>query len=252
MLKNKTILVFLGVITLASLETQAGLIKNIRLGMGAAGFSQTLARDGLSQGWDYGFSQTFNDKIYNFGTTQLTLNGALQGKLLLGTRGIPQAELILTPTTIGYDYTFFDGVRKLQIENGLFSIANADIKINQYGAYDINLQITNEATLIGDGANPVSIPLSFEIGPINVHGQWLIDLINLTLGKQFGFTLPGGAADQIVSDLNQQFDQQMKQAVASYYDQADAPAGLTLSPVPEPASLLFLALGTTLVFRRRK
>jgi hypothetical protein len=237
------------IIAFASLETRADLLEDFRWGLGAAGFKQQINRSYLQNGQSLSFSQDFSDKEYEFGFAEIALTGTLQGEIGYNKRPVPGVELKLKTPNGGITYNYSDiiGGKKYYIENGLIN-ADTEMEINKYGIYDIQLHTTNKATLICDDPNIPSIPLSFETGPINLHGQVLIDLINLIFGRE---VLPGGAAYQI-PNFPQLVSQQMEKAVADYYAQADTPAGLTLSPVPEPATLLFLTLGTTLVLRRRR
>jgi hypothetical protein len=263
---KKTMALILGVLGLVSVEADASLFTNFRYAMGYLGFQQQLSRNLLGDGWTYNFSQNFLDKEYDFGNAEVTLNGFLKGTVDITNRGIPEVEFDLnTPlgSPITYDFLATDGPHKLTVTNGTFGIQQKII-LNAWGGYDIQLRVQNRGLLVSDDPNAEAVPLDYDIGPIDVHGQWLVDLVNLTLGKALGFTLPGGSIDQVMAAFNQAIGDGFTQAINEMNNQitnqdlslplplepAMAPAGFTL--VPEPATLALLTLGSGLVLRRRR
>jgi hypothetical protein len=267
--KKITVCVWLGLFAALTVPASASELKDFRYGLGYAlnyaGFTQRLVQDqypGGGTGWTYDLSQVYNNKQYQFGNTTINLNGAVAGTFSISNRGYREVSMDLqTPTPLSYTYEAFVGDRKLHVDNGVFS-TNTKIKINEFGIYNIQMQVSNRGTLVDDGSTSYSFPLDYDIGPINFQGQFLIDLINMTLGKEFNFTLPGGAADQIVSALFAVNQQQMQKAIAAYEEQSSAkalaPAGLSIAsigtptPTPEPLSLVLMLLGFGYVSRRRK
>ncbi len=246
-----------------TVQASASEWKDIRAGtwyaLNYAGFQQQLTRDnypGDGTGWTYNISQAFDNKEYRFGNTNITLNGNVAGQFSYSTRGYSSIDLSWDIPGLDYTYESFVGDRKLHIDNGVFT-SKAKINVNQFGIYSIQLEASNRGTLIDDGATSYSFPLDYNLGPMNFEGQWLIDLINMTLGKQFGFTLPGGAADQIVSTLFAVNEQQMKKVLAAYESQIQStdtavPAGTSFQMVPEPVTVVLMLLGLGWVVRRRK
>lgn len=263
MSKHNRILAFVvTMIALSSVQADAGLFRNVRYALGYAGFQQQLTRDYIGDGWTFDFGTNWVNKEFNFGNEQLTLSGPIGGSVSITQRGIPQIKFNLnTPNGIAYNFFATDGPQRFTVDNGAFSIQQ-QIIVNQYGGYDVQLRVRNRGTLVSEGPNgTVSAPLDYDIGPIDIHGHWLVDLVNLTLGRAFDFTLPGGSIDQVVAAMNQAIngtlsdavDQLQSQITAAKVDLATlppAPAGAIIV-VPEPASLGLLILGAGLIRRRR-
>jgi hypothetical protein len=237
---------------LGAIQAQAGLFKDIRYAVGYAGFSQQLQRNIIGDGWTYNYGQTFNDKEYDFGNSELILNGTMNGSFNFTRRGIPEAELNLsTPNGLAYTYESTDGPNKFSIDDGFFNI-DQKISINEFGGYDIQLTVTNRGTLVYDGATQTSTPINYDIGPINVHGQWLVDVFNLTIGEALGFSLPGGGLDQITLGWDTLLEQQMQQIMDTAKAQdARAAAGMTITAIPEPMTLSLLVVGAGMLLRRK-
>jgi hypothetical protein len=269
MTKNKIrqAFAFFGLLAGLTVQATASDWKDIRGGawyaLNSAGFQQSLVQDQYGwplkgSGWTYNIGQTYNDKEYKFGNTTINLNGNVTGQFSFINRGYSSVDLSWeTPGGLGYTYEAFVGDRKLHIDNGIFN-TKAKININEFGMYSIELDVSNRGTLVDDGDVSYSFPLDYDLGPMNFEGQWLIDVINMTLGKQFGFTLPGGAADQIVSALFAVNQQQLQKVLAAYESQIQSgespiPAGSSFQMVPEPVSLVPMLLGLgSLAARRRK
>jgi hypothetical protein len=267
MTRNKILhaVAFFGLLAGLTVQAAASDWKDIRGGawyaLNYAGFQQSLTQDdypGDGSGWTYNIAQSFNNKEYRFGNTDITLNGNVAGQFSFINKGYTSIDMSWsTPGGLGYTYESFVGDRKLHIDNGVFN-STAKINVNQFGMYTVELDVSNRGTLVDDGATSYSFPLDYNLGPMNFQGQWLIDLINMTLGKQFNFTLPGGAADQIVSALFAVNQQQMAKVLAEYEKQIQStetavPAASSFAMVPEPVTVVLMLLGIGCwVGRRRK
>jgi hypothetical protein len=247
------------VLGFGTLSANADFIENLQYGLGYAGFSQQPQKNYEGDGWNYNIGTTFTDRKFDFGNVDITLNGAVTGQFGYTRRGIPEIEMIFnTPNGLTYDLDAFDGLNKYTVTDGQFFIAS-DIKLNLFGGYDIQLDISSAGELVSDDPNKAPIPLDFEMGPINIHGQWLVDLINITLGRALGFELPGGGLSQVV-DIYQQVANEQAQQVLAYtainndsavHELLGEQSAVSFSPVPEPMSLLILMIGS-LMIRRRK
>jgi len=235
------------VVILSTHIARANLVKDVGMGLGIAGLHPQITRDVFQDGWTLDYGTAFYDQTYDFGNVELTLNGALTGQFSIGQWGIDEFEFSLeTPGGLAFELVEFIGPDKTQIESGLLDITQ-DFKINQYGFYDVQLMITGRGELTGDHIDSPQ-DLSFDVGPIDIHGHWLVDVVNLTLGQAFGFVLPGGGADQIVMGYFNQADGTEKPLTEAII--TAKPAGINL--VPEPGTVLPLLLGLPLLYRFRR
>jgi len=237
--------------------SQAGIVKNLLYGLGAANLQPRIQRDLLADGWRLDFGQNFINQEYDFGNAQLTLNGPLEGNFSISQRGIDEFEYhINTPAGLTFDFLEFDGVNKIQVQDGSAYISQ-DFTINKYGFYDLQLSMSVRGTLISDDPLALSKPLDFDIGPINIHGHWLVDVFNLLIGKNIGYILPGGATDTIVMGYYQEKNLQQliaDEVVKKIPDVEDESLQMTapMIPLPEPGILTLILVGAGAIIRKRK
>ena len=236
--------------------SQAGIVKNLMYGLGAANLYPQVQRDILADGWRLNFGQNFVNQEYDLGNVQLTLNGPLQGHFSISKRGIDEFEYhIDTPTGLTFNLLEFDGVNKMQVQNGTAYIKQ-DFTINKYGFYDIQLNVSVRGTLTSDDPLNLSKPLDFDIGPINIHGQWLVDVFNLLIGRNIGYILPGGAADTMVmgytqeKNLQQMINDELAKKIPDVEDETlrfNSP----MIPLPEPSTIALIFIGIAGIIRRK-
>lgn len=236
------ILVLLSVI-LPAVSAEAGIVKNIRVGLGVMGFSSQLQKDIFADGWKLNFGQNFVDKEYDFGNSQLTVNGVLSGELSMSKRGIDEIEFNLdSGNGLAFDFLEFDGVNKMQVQNGLADI-NQKLTINRLGFYNLELTGSIRGTLVSDDPLALNEPLDLDVGPINIHGQWLIDVINAIFGER---VLPGGMADTMVMGWSE------KKSIIIDNTSVPSPEGMTIQNVPEPVTIIMMLAGFFMIFRTRR
>lgn len=238
--RSTIVLLLIAVVILGSgPAVQGDVIKDVLYGLGYTGFSTDIQYDYLQDGWTFDTIRTFEDYEFDFGNVELNVTGVVEGSASFSQRGIPEVELSLhTPGLIVFDLVEYDGINKVEVNDGILNV-DQDIKINKYGFYDIQMHIWGRGDLVSEGPLAGTQPFDFDLGPIDVRGHWLVDVVNLTLGRAFGFVLPGGAADQIVMGY---FDQaELADQILAGVDAA--PAGIAIAQVPEPATMLVLVMG---------
>jgi len=235
-------LVLAAAVVLGTTQAQGSLIEKAWQGLVFTGFSTQLQRNYFGDGWDFQFAQNFNAREFDFGTTELILNGTMLGTVSTTNRGIPEIEFSLNTSAGGLAYTLLadSGLTKTQIDNGQLNI-NQKLKINKFGFYTLDLTINSRGDVETDGSTE---NLDFDVGPIHVEGHILIDLINCILDLD----LPGGAPDMtlLLGDF------QANPNVLGQDDRQSDPKPDSVAIVPEPSSIILLLFAGTgmVVFRR--
>ncbi len=243
MLKKRIKTLVLLSVILPAANAEAGIVDSIRMGMGAMGFATRVQRDILSDGWKMSFGQNFVNKEYDFGNSQLTVNGLLSGDFSISKRGLDELEFNLdSGNGLTFDFLEFDGVNKMEVKNGIADISQK-LTINKYGFYNLELSGTLRGTLVSDDPLSLDKPLDMDIGPINIHGHWLVDVINAIFGKK---VLPGGMADNMVMGWSAEKHMILDNA------SAPSPAGIAIQNVPEPVTILMMLAGLLMIFRNRR
>lgn len=138
----------------------------------------------IPRGWRVDFIRVFGPDALgrpnsiDLGFADLTLNsGRVELRAQQSTRVMDTYMLSLnTPVPINYTFTLNTGVQDVNI-NGVFAMAENGM-INQYGFYDLQLNVSNRGEATSDGFALVDQQtLDYDIGPINVSGNIFTDIL---------------------------------------------------------------------------
>lgn len=146
---------------LALFDTQVGLQKNL-----------------LGDGWEATIVSPWNNKRFDFGLADLTLNGLVTTDLNYTRRIMPAVDFTSqTPQgPLAYTFNINDGIQDLTA-TGQMTINNKG-SLNVLGFYDLEVNISNRGQYSTEGYGLVdSGTLDFDLGPINVTGNIFIDAI---------------------------------------------------------------------------
>lgn len=217
-------------------------------GLYYAGLFPRVQRDIYQDGWVVDFGRTFVDTTYDFGNVEMTLNGALDGQFTIGHRGIDEISYSLsTPGGLAFQLVEWDGINEISVDDGLLNIEQ-NFKVNRYGFYTLEMNIVGRGTTVTNGILDDSAPIDFNVGPIDIQGHLLLDLVNVILYNAFGTYIPGGAFDAIVLGDFIQSDLAADLLAGATIEAQPEP---TAAAAPEPSTLLVLALGGIPLLWRR-
>jgi len=246
----------LAVVIVAGLAPAAhgDLMENVLTGFNIMGFGTVIERDYLQDGWNFRYAQVYSDDRYDFGNTEILLNGRLGGRVSIGRRGLDELGFaLLTEPPLAYQLVYYDGANRIEIGDGLIDV-DTEGRINQFGFYDVRYQSIVKGTMVIQGEVNTTKTFEYVTPAVDIHGHWLVDLVNLTLGRWMGFTLPGGATNNPLfvwdPDLQRQLAEEIAQGIAKTVGEEGFARSLTIAaPVPEPAAVVLLLLGVPLAWR---
>lgn len=163
---------------LAAAPVQAGVPKKVLVGLSEAGFNFVAEENFMSGGADLFVSRQFRGETLDFGATELTISGTPSFMLSTGGRGWEEIEITFDTggSPLNYSLTTDTG-NQITTLNGSFFL-DASAKINQFGYYDVQLDLSSRQTFENEGRYS-NDPLTedFDIGPINIRGNIFADLL---------------------------------------------------------------------------
>ncbi len=194
--------------------SQAAMWENVRQGLRLFGYQVGLERSVVGDGWTANAVAVYNNRTFNAGWAEMTLNGVVRGSAGYRLRGIPSAQFSLTTggQPLSYRFSVNNGVQDFDASGQI--LINIDTNINILGFYDTKIQISNRGGFSGDGfLSSTDNTFDFDIGPINTSGNIFADA--LAVLTQPIFTAQGvenpfakfSAKATKVSELNQTAEQ---------------------------------------------
>lgn len=172
---------------------QAGIFNKVARGLDIAGFQIVGFENPVSQSASVAAGANFQGNTIDFGDFDLTLVGPVTLMFESGGRRIPTLEVSISsglldinpngvftagaPQSLLYVANFDSGLNTTNITgNTLF---DARFSLNAFGSYDLRLQLSNRSTTtqIGRFDDVDPIDLDFDLGPINIEGNLIADLL---------------------------------------------------------------------------
>lgn len=245
------------------------------------------------RGWDLELDRSFGPdsrgrpETLDLGPLELTLDGDTQTTAGFTRRGFLIGNINSVASGLNYTLAGKTGAQDVVV-SGTFD-AQTNVEINQFGFYNITLAMSNTGStttvdgVVADGTENTD----FNIGPINVQGNLFVDAVVGLLGTLGADTSglealsPSSPIDRINDAIQEQLRATELVAGATFSPQIgpNAPNGLLAGQtaygppapsfrpnlsasavdgeggavVPEPSTMVLLALGAGLMaFRRRR
>jgi len=172
-------------VTLASLAAlalpavgQAAIWQNVRQGLQLFGYQVGLERSVVGNGWTANAVAVYNNRTFNAGWAEMTLNGVVRGSAGYRLSGIPSAQFSLNTggQPLSYSFSVNNGVQDFDATGQI--LINIDTDINILGFYDTRIQISNRGSFTGDGfLSSTENTFDFDVGPINTSGNIFADAL---------------------------------------------------------------------------
>lgn len=262
-----------GFVVLSVLGTaQADTLNYIGAALDYAGFDARGSRNPLSGGADLLVTRQFNGNVFDFGNTEVLLQGPVSLQVAAGGRIIPSIDLSFRTafnarsqqSTLSYNYLTDIGPQSTSI-NGSMQI-DAGFYVNALGFYDITLTSSNRSTITREGVVSDTETRDSDVGPVSISGNVFVDLLGVLVDpifEQSGRENPFATMSKLI-----QTDLQGHPLLWSTAEQRDAnfvslarhaamsTPGLTGreaatgAVVPEPTVLAMLLLGIPVVLHR--
>lgn len=159
---------------------QAGIWKDVALGLNLFDINISGERNLLGNGWTINANAVYNNREFDMGCADLTLNGILNASAGYTMRCCPEGKFSLNTgnTPLTYKFVLDTGVQNFYAEGSV--LINIDTSINTLGFYDQTLQISNRGVYGLEGwAAEAEKSMDFDVGPIDVSGNIFLDIIAL-------------------------------------------------------------------------
>lgn len=276
-----TVLVFTFAVVNGGKFARAGLVEEVATGLGAVGFDIVGQRMPLSGGIDLLVTRNFIGNPQDFGPWDIALQGPLSLSLNTGGRAVRELEVQLNtavneqvaPTPLNYVLTYDAGGQEAEISGNL--LINADMKINNFGWYELNLAYSSRQTVVRDGRFASDeLDFDFDAGPVVVSGNIYADILAVVTQPLFDaagqsniFAEFSGSAklNDVFSNSLADIEQSLLAGLTDVDSAASAAQFLSVGPhqvvptnaatgtvVPEPAMLLLMLAGLVALTVRRR
>jgi len=181
---HRLALTLVAVVTASPIAVRADVFRTVGLGLEAAGFDVRGQRNPASGGLDFLINNQFQDRTFDFGAWDLTLNGPISTQLSTGGRVLSNLDVALTTALnsdagaepLTYELNFDAGAQATRITGSL--LVDADLNLNAFGFYDLGLNYSTRQTVVNSGTvSNSTTDFDADLGPINVRGNIFADAL---------------------------------------------------------------------------
>lgn len=162
---------------LGAQATQAAPWAAVTKGLALFDTQIDLERNLLGDGYDVTVFSGYNNRRFDFGLSDLTLNGSATTTFSFTKRFLPSVDFTSnTPQPLSYVYNLNTGVQDVTTAGSI--LINNSGSINALGFYDLQIFVSNRGDYVKDGFIVVDDgDLDFDIGPINISGNVYLDMV---------------------------------------------------------------------------
>lgn len=251
------------------MPVRADALHNVATALDYAGFDARGSHNPLSGGIDLLINRQFNGNFFDFGGTELALQGPVSLQMSTGGRLIPEFEVAFStaansrtqPSALNFSYVSDIGPQSTAISGSM--LVDGKFSINALGFYDLTLTSSSRNTVERDGIVTDTNTFDSDVGPITVSGNIFADALAVLVDPLFeeaGRENPFSDVSKLIDfNLDGMVDSTMMSGVVPNTDairsfDALHPAGSqtnqNVAVVPEPTALVLLLLGLPVIINR--
>lgn len=236
---------------------QADTIHNVATALDFAGFDARGSRNPLSGGVDLLINRQFNGNLFDFGGTEVALQGPISLQMSTGGRLLPEFDVSFSTSLnnrsqvspLNFSYVSDIGPQSTVVTGSL--LIDGDFSIDALGFYDLSITSSRRNTVTREGIVDDTGTFDSDLGPIVMSGNIFVDALGVLVDPLFEQT----GRENPFTDLAKLIDLSAgPTGVANRnFDSMQPPVGLSQengAVVPEPTVLVLLVLGLPVVINR--
>lgn len=273
----RLLIIFGLTVTLAATPVKADTIHNVAMALDFAGFDARGSRNPLSGGVDLLINRQFNGNVFDFGGTELALQGPISLQMSTGGRILPEFDVSFSTSLnsrsqvnpLNFTYVSDIGPQSTIVTGSM--LIDGRFTIDALGFYDLTLTSSRRSTVSREGIVTDSGNFDSDLGPIAVSGNIFADALAVLvdpLFEQAGRENPFNELSKLIAgngyglaDLISASDPDAEIFMLGQRELDFNPAGLVRGNhgrpgsnviVPEPTVLALLLLGLPIVIHRAR
>ncbi len=243
-----------------STSLQADTIHNVATALDFAGFDARGSRNPLSGGVDLLINRQFNGNLFDFGGTEVALQGPISLQMSTGGRLLPEFDVSFSTSLnnrsqvipLNYSYVSDIGPQSTVVSGSM--LIDGNFSIDALGFYDLSITSSRRNTVTREGIIDDTGTFDSDLGPIVMSGNIFVDALGVLVdplfeqaGKENPFTEMSKLIDLSASPTsypNHRYDH------LNPTHPAMARSNRNGAAVPEPTVLVLLALGLPVLINR--
>ncbi len=229
----------IGVSSIASpIAVRADVFRTVGLGLQSAGFDVRGQSNPASGGYEFLVNNQFQNRQFDFGAWDLTLNGPISTQFSTGGRVLSNLDVALTTALnsdagaqpLTYELNYDAGAQATKITGSL--LVDANLNLNAFGFYDLGLNYSTRQTVVNSGTvSNSTTDFDSDLGPINVRGNIFADALAAITDPLFAAARQPNPFEMF-SGANQ-----LKLAIQAQGDALLASLGAGLADAPSASAL---------------
>lgn len=249
-------LVFALALSFLSTSLHADTVHNVATALDFAGFDARGSRNPLSGGIDLLINRQFNGNLFDFGGTEVALQGPISLQMSTGGRLLPEFDISFSTSLnnrsqvspLNFSYVSDLGPQSTVVTGSM--LIDGDFSIDALGFYDLSITSSRRNTVTREGIVDDTGTFDSDLGPIVMSGNIFVDALGVLVDPLF----EQADRDNPFTNLAKLIDLgagPTGEANRSF-DSLQPPVGLTENGavVPEPTVLVLLVLGLPVVINR--